>query len=101
MSYVSITRLPIKPGSGMELERVARQALAGRKRWKDQGDLLATYVARSDDQGEYVLVSVWASKAADEAHEDDPADQQAMREAGSLLAGQPSVFTGEVVAELT
>lgn len=100
MAYVSITRLPIKAGSGAELERIAKQALAGRQRWKEQGDLLATYVARSDDQGEYVLVSVWVSRAADEAHEDDPADQQAMRDAGPLLAGQPSVFTGEVVAEL-
>lgn len=100
MSYVSITRLQVKPGSGPELERIAKQAVAGRQRWKEEGDLLATYMARSDDQGEYVLVSVWASKAADEAHEDDPADQQAMRAAGPLLAGPPSAFAGEVFAEL-
>ena len=100
MPRVSITRFPVRPGAGAEVERIAEEAFAERRAWLRRGDLRATYLARSDDQTEYVVISVWASKAADEAHENSPGEQAARHGLGQHLAGPPSEFTGDVIVEI-
>lgn len=100
MPYVSINRVTLKPGAGPEVERALGPFLRARQELIRQGDLLATRLARGEGGTEYALVSVWASRAAHERHEDGPAERAALAQLAPFVAGPPSEFAGEVIAEL-
>jgi quinol monooxygenase YgiN len=82
------------------LEQCVEAAMAVRKTWQAQGDLVSSHFVRSSNGQEYALVSVWADQAAHNRHEDDPAEQQALQPLLIRLTGRPDEFGGEVVAEL-
>lgn len=100
MAYVSINRVTVKPGAGPELERVAQQTLLRRGAGAFTEGLLSRYVVRSDDQTEYVLISVWSSREAHERAENSPEETAAVSQLTGLLAGKPTELSGEVVGEL-
>jgi len=100
MPYVSINQVTLKPGAGAEVERAVAPFMQARQELIRQGDLLATRLVRSEGQTEYALISVWASREAHERHEDSPAERAALAQLAPFVAGPPTEFAGEVVAEL-
>jgi len=99
MTYVSINRAPIKPEAGPEFERAAERWLRSQREQLPRDELLSRQLVRADDQAEYVVISVWASREAHDRNEDSPAEREAMRLIAGYLDGQPTQFTGEVVGE--
>ena len=99
MTYVSINRAPIKPEAGPEFERSAERWLRSQREQLPRDELLSRQLVRADDQAEYVVISVWASREAHDRNEDSPAEREAMRLIAGYLDGQPTQFTGEVVGE--
>lgn len=100
MPYISMLRVGVLPGSDEVVERGIRSAFALRKTWQAQGDLLSSRLVRSESGNEYMLVSVWADKGAHDRHEDDPAEQEALRPVLQRFTGRPEEFDGEVIANL-
>lgn len=100
MAFVSINRITLRPGTGAEVERAVAPFVKARQELIRQGDLLGMHMARSEDQTEYALVSVWASREAHDRNEDSPAEQAALRQLAPLAAVPPDEFTGDVIAEL-
>lgn len=100
MAYVSIVRVAVKPGSDAALEPAVREFLRARQALRARGDLVSTQMVRTADGAEYALVSVWTSRAAHEGNEDSPAEQAALQQLAPYLAGPPTEFAGEVIAEL-
>jgi quinol monooxygenase YgiN len=100
VAYISIVQVRIKPEGRDAIERGVARLLAGRRAWKDSGDLLASQVVRLDGSAAYVLLSVWRDRAAHDRHEDAPEEAEAVRRLAPTLAGPPEEMGGEVIAEL-
>ena len=100
MTYVAINRFAVLSGNDDEVQAAAR-ALFESRRPLLGGDLHSMQFVRSSDAKEYALISVWASAEADARHENDAAEQQAATRVGPIVVGAPSVFSGNVVAQLT
>ncbi|GEM_PF-4465103 len=100
MAYASTVRVSVTEGAAATAKSLVQQMLANRRHWQTSGDLLRAYVFCSEDQAQFELVSIWASKAAHDRHEDDPAEAPLLRQLVPHLTGQPSEVAGEVVAEL-
>lgn len=100
MSYVSINRVAVKPGTGPDVEHAIAPFFAARETLLRAGDLVATDLVRGEGGTEYALISVWASRAAHERHEDSPDEQAALAALAPYVAGPPSQFAGEAVASL-
>ena len=100
MAYISINRAAIRPEAAAEFERVAEEWLRGERERLPRDELLSRQLVRADDQAEYAVISVWASKEAHDRNEDSPAEQEALRLIAGYLAGRPQQFTGEVIAEV-
>ena len=100
MSYVSINRVAVQPGTGPDVERAVAPFFQARQELLQRGDLLATHRLRGEGGSEYVLISIWASRDAHDRQEDSPAEAAAMAQLAAFLTGPPSQFTGEVVAAL-
>lgn len=100
MAYMSVVRVRVKPESQATIDQAARQLLAGRRVWREAGDLIETRLVRAEDGIAYALVSLWRDKAAHDRHEDAPGEQAALEQLAAVLAGPPEELDGEVVAEL-
>src|SRR5437763_15218424 len=100
MTYVSINQAAIRPESTAEFERIGAEWLRSERERLPREELLSRELVRADDRPEYVVLSVWASRAAHERNEDSPAEREALRLIVGLLAGQPAQFTGEVLADV-
>lgn len=100
MSYISINRVAVQPGTGPDVERAVAPFFAARQALLREGDLLATDLVRGEGGTEYALISVWASRAAHDRHEDSPDEQAALAALAPFVAGPPTQFAGEAVASL-
>jgi quinol monooxygenase YgiN len=100
VAYVSIVRVRARPEGRDTIETGIAQLMAGRRAWRESGDLLASQAVRGDDGANYTLVSVWRDRAAHDRHEDAPGEGEATRRLASALAGPPEETGGEVVADL-
>ena len=100
MAYMSVVRVRVKPESQATIEQATQQLLAGRRAWREAGDLIETRLARAEDGKAYALVSLWRDKAAHDRHEDAPEEQETLQQLAAVLAGPPEELVGEVVAEL-
>ena len=99
MTHVAINRIPVQPGND-ELIRQSALAFFEERRSLLGGDLRSMQLVRSADGGEYALISVWASRAAHDRHEDSPDEQAALAALAPFVAGPPTQFAGEAVASL-
>lgn len=100
MSYVSILRVTLQPGSGPEVEAAIGPFFQARQELIRQGDVLATRLVRGESQNEYVLISVWANREAHERNEDSPEERAALGRLVAFIVAPPDEFAGEIIAEV-
>jgi heme-degrading monooxygenase HmoA len=99
MTYISINRVAVKPGSAAEFERIAAAWLRSERKRLPLEELIDRQLVRADSGAEYAMITLWATRAAHERSEDSPAEREGLQQIAGYLAGPPEQFGGEVIGE--